>query len=118
MHVDLIDVCIHVQYCYDVHIAECFQSLDFLCSFVVVLLLSLRLSMALRLADAPMASSHVQLATLRRIALHCIALHCIALHSWLFGPHALFARHPGLPCAPWGTRKPSRFPAEPSSSVV
>ncbi len=83
MHVDLIDVCIHVQYCYDVHIAECFQSLDFLCSFVVVLLLSLRLSMALRLADAPMASSHVQLATLRRIALHCIALHCIALHCTL-----------------------------------
>ncbi len=80
MHVDLIDVCIHVQYCYDVHIAECFQSLEFLCSFVVVvLLLSLRLSMALRLADAPMASSHVQLATLWRIALHCIALHCIAL---------------------------------------
>lgn len=74
MHADLIDVCIYVQYCYDVHIAECFQSLEFLCSVVVVvLLLSLSLSMAHRQADAPMASSHVQLATLRRIALHCTA---------------------------------------------
>lgn len=90
MHADLIDVCIHVQYCCDVHIAECFQSLEFPCSFVViVLLLSLSLSMAHRQADAPMASSHVQLATLR----------CIALHSRPFDPHALSARTPGLPCA-------------------
>ena len=84
MHVDLIDMCIHVQYCYDVHIAECFQSLEFLCSFViVVLLLSLRLSMTSRrtygIKSCAASNSEAHCITLYCIALHCIALHCIAL---------------------------------------